>query len=194
MLEQLYNIFSDDGFFFSSQENGKWIKLSEALVAYFDERVNTNIQLTVKKLLLDSGTDLVELPDHMTLVLKCMKRKPNKIKPEFIANHMRETDCWKDYTYNQKLQKLQVLEFVLNIGDLKFLNNIQIFPLKSRTFIEFRYRTRDKIFVTEDKVSNLFVGLEDRSVSRNDVSEAIWEKLGNIADEGKKRKDTLVLL
>lgn len=185
MLKILYGIVLEEAYFFSNQlqGHGKWIKLSDALVAYFDDGDTGEVQSTVKQLLLDCKCNLVELPPHIIKVLKFMKMEPKKITPEIVVDKIRNSDCWKSYTPDKKLH---LLGFLLKYDNFSLLKNIQLLSMKSGTFIEFQCSDTEKVFITEDKTSNLFPGMDHRFVSRNGISDTIWQKLESIADKGMK--------
>ncbi|XP_063435464.1 sacsin-like isoform X1 [Mytilus trossulus] len=180
VLEELLEKVLHNETFFTRQNEGKWIKFSEALFGVFDpvKNINQETKTTVKKLLLDCDENLVELPDHMITMLKYTGHEPQSVTPQTVREKLKNYECWKTYP---REEKLRLLSFVLQDCKYADLNNLELLPLNNQEFVPFS--TGTDVYVICDETAILFSGLEDQVISKGSVTEYLWTCLSKMAEK-----------
>ncbi|VDI58647.1 sacsin, partial [Mytilus galloprovincialis] len=185
ILDKLYENILSGHVFFTKQDGGRWIEFSDALFAIFNFITNDNTndnqmtETTVKKLLLDCDENLVEVPDHMITMLKYTGHEPQSVTPQIVREKLKSFECWKTYP---REEKLRLLSFVLEDCNYADLRSLEILPLNNQEFVPFS--TGTDVYVICDETASLFPGLEDQVVSKNSVTEFIWNCLFKMAENG----------
>ena len=190
LCKTLHETVIEENIFYTKQNGGKWITRSEALFAVFDQvgtadslENSSQIQDTVKELLLECNENLVELPYHMIQVLKNTGHTPDTISPKMICKKLRNSQAWHSYSSNKKLN---LLTFILEDNDYKDLDTIELLPLNTKEFTSFSSHLKmDSVYVVTDETVKLFPGLEERFISKADIPDNLWDSLNKMAEKGK---------
>jgi sacsin len=190
LCKTLHETVIEENIFYTKQNGGKWITRSEALFAVFDQvgtvdslESSSQIQDTVKELLLECNEKLVELPYHMMQVLKNTGHTPDTISPKMICKKLRNSPAWHSYSSNKKLN---LLTFILEDDDYKDLDTIELLPLNTKEFTSFSsHLNMDSIYVVTDETVKMFPGLEERFISKADIPDNLWDSLNKMAEKGK---------
>lgn len=113
---------------------------------------------TIVRLVDRYNVNLVNVPEHVTSMIRHRDHSVQKLTPKFILNFLKTDAKYKKMTSNEKLD---ILHFILSARKSLSLVGVELLPLQNGSFTLFGNRGRDKRIIVCQEEMELFPGQED---------------------------------
>ncbi|CAC5371398.1 unnamed protein product [Mytilus coruscus] len=141
ILNPLYSRLLQTAFLYTENNGGKWIKSEDAVFNIFNEDTPEAVKETIVRLVQRYNVNLVNVPEHVTSMIRYRDYSVQKLTPKFILNFLKSDAKYKKITSNEKLD---ILHFILSTRKSLSLVGVELLPLQNGSFTLFGNRGRDK--------------------------------------------------
>ncbi|VDI11137.1 sacsin [Mytilus galloprovincialis] len=158
ILNPLYSRLLQTTFLYTENNGGNWIKSEDAVFNIFNEDTPEDVKETVVRLVDRYNVNLVNVPEHVTSMIRHRDHSVQKLTQKFILNFLKTDAKYKKMTSNEKLD---ILHFILSARKSLSLVGLELLPLQNGSFTLFGNRGRDKQIIVCQEEMELFPGQED---------------------------------
>ncbi|KAK3750028.1 hypothetical protein QZH41_008668 [Actinostola sp. cb2023] len=218
LLEPFFEELAHKAVFWTEAEGGKWVALEDAVLSRLSRpsaKTRSEVSATVVKCLLLANEPVVRLPEHalqavdeylVTHVSSVQQVTPSYVRQVLkrnadengrtpsspgSASTTSSAERGINWTFIDRNERLNILEFVMKDGDLKDLGGLPLLPLANKTFTEFRPNSFDAnpknaIFVASRLHSQSLIPGSGSRFLDNDLSDTILTELKSVTLDAEK--------
>ena len=184
MVERFFCEFLNGNVVYTAANNGKWVKIHEAIFDRPSETVDA--QEIVRSVLLQANFNIVTVPQHVKKGISNYYRGvSSEVTPEIVRNTLKSIN--PAYTEFKRNEKLLLLGYVLKDDSFQNLYDLQLLPISDGSFIHFSCyaNNQDVIYITsEGHPQSLLPGLERIFLDQTIDTEIVCQ-LKKVAEQGK---------
>ncbi|XP_077468209.1 sacsin isoform X1 [Stigmatopora argus] len=184
ILQPLFHDLLQHNVFYSLSES--WVSLNQAVFSELDR--NKDISQTVISYLQSSGMQVTQVPATVDSVLVAYSTlesaEVRKITPHLLRQVFR-----KSKHKEPAMEKLLLLEFVLNDGNYNDLIGLELLPLQDGSFATFSFSVteKDSVYISSaDFPRCLYPGLDGRFILES-IKPSVLERLKEAAKSRVQR-------
>ena len=192
MQNPLLEILWSANVVYTKASGGKWLKVEDAILDRLDEHQPKELLVRV---LLEAHQNVATLPDHVLKAFIAVGNKPfiKEITPILVRQILKESPS--SYRNLGRMEKLNLLAFILNCIDEKFadLVGLELLPVSSGAFKCFASPSNcdEAVYVcSPDHPRRMFPCLDHQFLDQ-DLDGNLLEMIKKVAKKGMK--DTRML-
>ena len=192
MQNPLLEILWSANVVYTKASGGKWLKVEDAILDRLDEHQPKELLVSV---LLEAHQNVATLPDHVFKAFIAVGNKPfiKEITPILVRQILKESPS--SYRNLGRMEKLNLLAFILNCIDEKFadLVGLELLPVSSGAFKCFASPSNcdEAVYVcSPDHPRRMFPCLDHQFLDQ-DLDGNLLEMIKKVAKKGMK--DTRML-
>ena len=184
MIKRFFCEFLNGNVVYTAANNGKWIKICEAIFDRPSETVDA--QEIVQNVLLKANINIVTVPQHVKEgISNYYTGFSSEVTPAIVRHALRSINA--TYTEFERNEKLLLLGYLLKDDNFRNLYDLQLLPISDGSFLKFSWCTNDQdvIYITsEEHPKSLLPGLEHIFLDQTVDTEIICQ-LKKVAEQGK---------
>ena len=182
MQKPLFETLSTEKVIYTQAHGGKWLNAGEAI---FDRLAKNEPKELLLKVLLEADQNVATLPTHVLKAVSVYTTATKEITSSLVRSVLRENPFC--YSSLERIQKLYLLQFVINCDDNNFVEllGLELLPVASGDFVPFSNSGETIYISSPDHRQELLPGLQHRFLDQN-IDENLLRGLEAVAKEGTK--------
>ena len=182
MQNPLFELLCTERVVYSPAQGGKWLSVKDATFVKLPE--NDTKELLVR-VFLAANQNVATLPEHVLTALGLYTNLSTEITPSLARRVLRETpSCYRSIS---RLDKLQLLQFVLKDDQFSDLLELELLPVSSQLFISFSNPNQAIYISSSEHPRELLPGLQDRFLDQ-DIDDTLFQSLQAVSKQGTRYK------
>ena len=176
----LFELLYTERVVYSPALGGKWLNVENATFVKLPESDPKELLVRV---FLAANQSVATLPDHVLRALGLYTNLNAEITPPLTRRVLKETpSCYKSLS---RLEKLQLLTFVLKDEKFSDLLGLELLPVTNKGFIPFAKSDQLIYISSPEHPRELLPGLQDRFLDQ-DIDKNLLRKLQAVAEQGTR--------
>ena len=176
----LFELLYTERVVYSPALGGKWLNVENATFVKLPESDPKDLLVRV---FLAANQSVATLPDHVLRALGLYTNLNAEITPPLTRRVLKETpSCYKSLS---RLEKLQLLTFVLKDEKFSDLLGLELLPVTNKGFISFANSDQFIYISSPEHPRELLPGLQDRFLDQ-DIDKNLLRKLQAVAEQGTR--------
>ena len=180
LQDPLFKLLCAERVVYSPAQGGKWLNVEGAI---FDKLPQNHTKELLVRGFLAANQNVATLPDHVLRALGLYRNLSTEITPSLARKVLKETpSCYRSLS---RLEKLQLLKFVLKDDQFSELLGLELLPVSNGLFIPFS-NTGQAIYISSpEHPRELLPGLRGRFLDQ-DIDESLARSLQAVSKQGKR--------
>lgn len=176
----LFELLCTERVVYSPTLGGKWLNVENAT---FVKLPKSDPKELLVRVFLAANQSVATLPDHVLRALGLYTNLNAEITPPLTRRVLKETlSCYKSLS---RLEKLQLLKFVLKDEQFSDLIGLELLPVTNEGFISFA-KTDQFIYISSpEHPRELLPGLQNRFLDQ-DIDESLLRSLQAVSNQGTR--------
>ena len=173
---------------YSPAHGGKWLNVE---VATFDKLPENDPKELLVRVFIAANQNVATLPDHVLRALDLYAHLRTEITPLLTRRIFRETpSCYRSLS---RLEKIQLLKFVLKDERFSDLLELELLPVTNRRFVSFSNTDQAIYISSSEHPRELLPGLQDQFLDQ-DIDDSLLQSLQAVSKQGTRDTIGLILL
>ena len=180
LQDPLFEFLCTERVVYSQALGGKWLNMEDAI---FDKLPQNDPKELLVRVFLAANQNVATLPDHVLRTLGLYRNLSTEITPSLARKVLGETpSCYRSLS---RLEKLQLLKFVLKDDQFSELLGLELLPVSNGLFIPFSNAGQAIYISSPEHPRELLPGLQDRFLDQ-DIDESLFRSLQTVSKQGKR--------
>ena len=163
---------------YTKASGGKWLKVKEAVFNRLDGDQPNKLLVNV---LLEAHENVATLPNHVLKAFSLYTTNTKEITPALVRQVLKETPA--SYRNLERMEKLDLLQFVLRDGNFADLLRLELLPIASGVFTCFS-NSAETIYICSPEHPRKLLPCLDHRLLDQDVSDNLLRSLEKVAKKG----------